>query len=192
MSNKNTLIETPRLIIREMVPEDDVAMFEMDQDPEVHRFLGNQPQNDIQQSRDLIAYVMQQYKDHGIGRWAVDLKETGECIGWTGFKHMTEKVHGHVDHLDFGYRHARKFWRQGYAYEAAKASLDYGIQTLGFRDIYAMTDVNNERSRHLLEKLGFRLVEIFAYDAEPKWRAFYGEPTTWYALDSRSLTAEDS
>lgn len=177
-------IETPRLLIRELRPSDEYGMFAMDSDPEVHRYLGNQPVSTIEQSRETIAFVRQQYVSDGIGRWAVELKETGEFIGWTGFKLMHEMVNGHVNHYDFGYRHLQRFWGQGYAYEAAQAALDYGIKVLGFKDIYGMTDVENKGSRRLLEKLGFRLVEIFAYDAPPTWRAHFGEPTTWYKLDA--------
>jgi ribosomal-protein-alanine N-acetyltransferase len=174
------IIETPRLIIRELTMADEAGMFEMDNDPEVHKYLGNRPYTDIQQSRDNIAFVMQQYNDNGIGRWAVELKDTGEFIGWTGFKLMTEPVNGHVGHYDFGYRHMQKHWGKGYAREAAKASLDYGIEKLGFSNIYAMTDPENKGSRHILEKLGFTFVEIFDYDGPPFWRA--GNPITWYKL----------
>ena len=180
----NVHIETRRLIIREMQPTDDTGMFAMDTDPDVHRYLGGKPYTDIQQSRDTITYVQQQYADLGIGRWSVELKATGEFIGWTGFKRMVERVNGHINHLDFGYRHARKFWRQGYGYEAARAALDYGIETLGFRDIFAMTDVENAASRRLLEKLGFQFVEIFPYDGQGLWLT--GKATTWYRLDIMS------
>lgn len=176
-------IETPRLIIRELRMDDLDAMFEMDNDPEVHRYLGNNHYISIEQSRENIAYIQQQYKENGIGRWAVTLKDTGEFIGWTGYKLMRERVNGHINHYDFGYRHMRKHWRQGYAYEAAKAALDYGIDVLGFRDIYAMTDVDNTGSRHILEKLGFSFVEIFNYDGTPFW--LIGQPVTWYKLGNR-------
>lgn len=176
-------IETPRLIIREITAEDEQGMFEMDSDPEVHIYLGNRPYTDIAQSRENIEIIQQQYKDNGIGRWAVTLKGTGEFIGWTGFKLITEEVNGHINHYDFGYRHMRKHWRKGYAYEAAKASLDYGLSTLGFKDIYAMTDVENAGSRRILEKLGFRLEEIFPYDGSFVW--IHGQPITWYKLDER-------
>lgn len=176
----NIRIETPRLIIREMLPTDDAAMFTMDNDPKVHRYLGGNPYTDIQQSRDNIAFIRRQYAEHGIGRWAVTLKDSGEFIGWTGFKRMVEPVNGHVGHLDFGYRHTRKFWGQGFGYEAAKAALDYGVGALGFADIYAMTDVDNAGSRRILEKLGFRFVEIFPYDGAGLWPQ--GRPTTWYRL----------
>lgn len=183
------ILETPRLVIRELMPSDCESMFAMDSDPEVHRYLGNRPYTSMQQSRDNIAAIRQQYAGHGIGRWAVELKETGELTGWTGFKRMTDKVNGHVGHLDFGYRHAKKFWGKGYAHEAAKAALEYGLQHLGFKDVYGMTDVNNAPSRRLLEKLGFRLVEIFAYDAPLTWRSYQGEPVTWYKLDLNGTAA---
>lgn len=173
------LIETPRLIIRELQESDAEAMFEMDRDAEVHRYLGGKPYTDIAQSRDNIAFIRAQYAQNGIGRWAVELKTTGEFIGWTGFKLMRDQpVNGHVDHYDFGYRHARRFWKKGYAFEAAQAALAYGLRELRIPDVYAMTDVENAGSRRILEKLGFRLVEIFRYDGPSLW--VKDLPVTWY------------
>lgn len=177
----NILIETDRLIIRPLAMTDDEAMFEMDHDPLVHTYLGNKPIETIEQEREVIAYVMQQYKDRGIGRWALVEKASGKFIGWVGFKLMKESVNKHVEFIDFGYRLNSKYWNRGYASESGRACLDYGIRTLGYTDVYAMTDIDNGASRRVLEKLGFRLVEIFAYDAEPNWRAA-DAPTTWYKL----------
>lgn len=176
-------IETPRLIIRELSMDDAEAMFEMDSDPEVHKYLGNKPIQTIEEIKNVIAYVQQQYTDNGIGRWAVTLKDTGEFIGWTGYKLMTEEVNNHIGHYDFGYRHMRKHWRKGYAIEAARAALNYGIDVLGFKDIYAMTDIENAGSRHILESLGFKYIETFNYNGTPFWRA--GLPVTWYKLLER-------
>ena len=177
----NIYLETERLIIREIRPEDEADMFAMDSDAEVHRYLGNKPYTEISQTRDNIAFIRKQYEDHGVGRWAVLHKETDEFVGWTGFKRMTEMVNGHINHLDFGYRHARKFWGQGYGHEAAIAALTYGVETLGFKDIYAMTEVSNAGSRRILEKLGFRLIKIFPYDGPNFWVADL--PVTWYQLE---------
>ena len=130
-----------------------------------------------------VTYVRQQYADSGIGRWAVIEKSSGECIGWTGFKIIRERVHGFEDFYDFGYRHLRRFWGKGMASEAARAALDYGLNTLAIKDdIYAMTDVDNGASRHILESLGFRLQEIFPFDGKQQWRTI-NEPTTWYKLE---------
>ncbi len=161
------------------MPTDEKGMFLMDTNAAVHKYLGNHPLKTLEEVRKVIQFVRQQYTDLGIGRWAVLEKETNEFVGWTGFKYMQDMVNKHVDHYDFGYRLRQEFWGKGYATESALAALKYGITTLRLKDIYAMTDIDNLASRHVLEKIGFTLVEIFKYDAEPTWRE-PDAPTTWY------------
>ena len=175
----NTILETPRLYIRELMMIDAPAMFDMDSDAAVHLFVGKKPQATIAETIAVIEYVRQQYIDNGIGRWAVIEKTTNQFIGWTGFKLMKETVNGHINFYDFGYRFTRSKWRQGFAMESAKAALDYGVQTLGFQDVFAMTDIDNIASRSLLEKLGFAFIETFPFDGTPGWRD-EGELATWY------------
>ncbi len=184
LPNMQISIETERLLIRPLALSDDKGMFELDSDPEVHRFLGRKPVQTIDECRKVIEFVRQQYIDFGIGRWAVTEKENGDFVGWTGFKMMKDMVNGHTGHYDFGYRLVRRFWGKGYATESGKAALEYGVRSLKFADIYGMTDVDNVASRRVLEKLGFRYVETFAYDAEPNWRDA-GAPTTWYRWEDR-------
>lgn len=64
-------IETERLILRDILPTDEEAFFEMDSNPEVHKYLGNKPTTNILQTREMIENINQQYIDNGIGRWAV-------------------------------------------------------------------------------------------------------------------------
>ena len=173
------LIETARVLIREISSTDVVGMFELDSDKEVHKFLGNKPFNSIEQSENQIRFIQQQYAEFGIGRWAVLDKATNEFIGWTGFKWMKDTINHHSNYHDFGYRLKRKFWGKGLATESSKAALDYGIETLGFKEIYAMTDVNNTASRNVLEKIGMLYIETFPYDGDPFWTDA-GAPTTWY------------
>ncbi len=177
----NLQIETARLIIRPLGLEDVRVMFEMDSDPLVHLFLGNKPVTNIDESRVVIQSVQQQYIDNGIGRWAIIEKQSNEFVGWTGFKLIREKVNGHINFIDFGYRLKKQFWNLGYATEAGKAALAYGLEHYQFSPVYGMTDIHNKASRHVLEKLGFELVEIFDYDGTPNWRE-EGAKTTWYKL----------
>ncbi len=179
--NFNLKIETPRLIIRALLPEDKLGMFELDSNPQVHRFLGNNPVQTVEQINEVIAFVRQQYIDNGIGRWAIIEKQTNEFVGWTGFKLMKEKVNGYFNFIDFGYRLKEKFWGLGYATEAGKAALLYGLEHFHFAPVYGMTDINNHASRNVLEKLGFKLIEVFDYDGMPNWRD-PGAKTTWYKL----------
>jgi len=148
-------IETERLIIREILPEDVDGMFEMDADPEVHQYLGNQPIKTKEESAKMIAFIRQQYVDYGIGRWAMIEKETGNFMGWAGFKLNTATINGHTNFVDVGYRMIPKYWGKGYATEAAKACMDYGIHQLKLNPIYAYIDIENTGSRNVLIKTGF-------------------------------------
>ena len=178
-------IETDRLYIRELLPEDAAGMFAMDSDPEVHRYVGQRPVQTLQESSDVIAFVRHQYTDNGIGRWAVIEKDTNDFLGWTGFKLIKETNNGHTGHYDFGYRLARKAWGRGIATESGRAALQYGVEQLGLQPVYAMTDVANAASRHVLEKLGFRFVEIFEFDEPTPWRTNDNMMATWYELPKK-------
>jgi ribosomal-protein-alanine N-acetyltransferase len=166
-------LETDRLILRELLPDDDAGMFEMDSDRDVHRYLGNQPFTKIEESREIIEFIRKQYTDNGIGRWAMIEKSGGEFIGWAGFKLMKELTNNHVNYYDLGYRLIKRFWGKGYATEAAKACLNYGFNVLKADQIYGMADSNNKASRRVLEKTGLKYIETFD---------FRGDQHDWFAI----------
>jgi ribosomal-protein-alanine N-acetyltransferase len=175
----NCLIETERLIIRELVLKDDQGMFELDSDKDVHQYLGNKPIKTIEQSREIINMIRQQYLDNGIGRWAVVEKSTNNFLGWTGFKLIKELTNHHINYYDLGYRLIKKYWGKGIATEAAKACLDYGFTALNQTNIYGMTDVNNKASRNVLEKTGLKYKETFSLN---------GVPHVWFELSKEEWT----
>ena len=116
------LIETERLILRDITNKDLQGMFELDSNPEVHKYLGNKPVNTIQESQKMIDSIRQQYKERGIGRWAVVHKKTKEFMGWSGLRFYNEKegFNGIINFYDVGYRLIPKFWGKGYATESGK------------------------------------------------------------------------
>jgi RimJ/RimL family protein N-acetyltransferase len=158
------IVETERLWLREIYPEDDAGLFELDSNPEVHRYLGNNPVSNIEQIRQVIQYIRQQYLDNGIGRWAIIEKNTNHFVGWTGLKLVRDKVNNHQNYYDLGYRLIQKYWGLGYATESARASLDYGFHQLNIPVIYAAADSGNLASKNVLRKMGFRHVEFFEQD----------------------------
>lgn len=162
-------VETDRLILRELLPQDELGMFELDSDPEVHRFLGNQPIKDIERIREVITFVRQQYVDNGIGRWAMVEKHTNQFIGWTGLKLVKEEFNHHINYYDLGYRLVRKFWGRGYATEGAIASIHYGFETMKLKEIFATTDAQNIASAKVLEKAGFLNIETFNDEGKPHY-----------------------
>lgn len=165
-----TSIETERLLLRELLPTDDVGMFELDSNPQVHIYLGNKPVTSIEQVREAIANIRQQYLENGIGRWAVILKETNEFIGWSGLK-LEKNVNGYQTFYDLGYRFIQKHWGKGYAYETAKAFVDFGFNDMKLEKINAYADFDNLASRRVLEKVGMHFVN--AFDDEGTQEAWY-------------------
>jgi len=124
-NNMTIFAETDRLILREILDSDEDAFFEMDADPEVHKYLGNHPVKTKDEIKAAIKFIRQQYIDNGIGRWALIEKSTGEFVGWGGIKLIKETMNNHVNFYDVGYRLLKKHLKKGYATESAKASIKY-------------------------------------------------------------------
>lgn len=156
--------ETERFILREILPEDADGMFELDSDPDVHRYLGNNPIVSKKQSIDTIHFIRQQYIDNGVGRWAIIDKKTNEFVGWTGLKFVTDLTNNHQNYYDLGYRLRKKYWGQGIAAETAIASLDYAFETLKLDEVFAAASCENEASNRILRKVGLNFIGTFYYD----------------------------
>ena len=150
----NIQFESERLLYRPIAISDAEALFELDSNPKVHEYLGNNPVTSIDEVYGYIGSIQQQYIDNGIGRFALVLKETNEVIGWAGIKFITEPENNHVNFYDLGYRLQEKHWRKGYALEAAKAWLDYGFNQMNIPTMYASANVNNIGSNTILQRIG--------------------------------------
>lgn len=175
---------TERLLMRDIMDSDVQAMFAMDSDPDVHVFLGNKPISTMEEATKIINNIQQQYRDNGIGRWAVVEKESGAFIGWSGFRLITDVVNDKTNYYDLGYRFLKRYWGQGYASEAAIASLNHGFQNLGFDEIVGIADVNHSASNIILAKSGLIKRNEFFY--EEVLHNFYTlTKTEWQKLQNR-------
>ncbi len=167
------LIETTRLVIREINQSDREDMFEMDSNPSVHRYIFNKPVVDILEIDDAIEYIQKQYIQYGIGRWAIADKVSNEMLGWCGIKYITEPLNGYLNIYDLGYRFKQKHWGKGYATEACNAIIEYAKSNLETNKLTATVDPRNNGSIRVLEKLGFKFKETFDYDGTPSiWCEF--------------------
>jgi RimJ/RimL family protein N-acetyltransferase len=162
--------ETPRLILREMTLADAEGMLALNSDPDVMKYIGTPVLTTIEENIKDIKHVRAQYEELGVGRLSVILKETGEFLGWSGLKRVTETLNAHVNYLDLGYRFIQKHWGKGYASEAAHASLEYGFNTFDDPKIYAIIMPANSGSRNVLEKSGLHYVNNFiGYNEDLAW-----------------------
>jgi RimJ/RimL family protein N-acetyltransferase len=163
-------IETERLILRELQAKDLQAWFDMDSNPEVHKYLGNLPVKNMEQIENAFQSILQQYAENGIGRWATIEKSSGKFIGWSGLKFITEKENNHINFYDVGYRLHPKYWGKGYATESCKASLKYGFMALHANEIIGIANEENIASRRALEKCGLKFLEKFMWkDIQCDW-----------------------
>lgn len=165
----NYMIETERFLIRPLLAEDAAGIFELDSNPKVHAYLGNNPIKTFTEAENVIRFIQKQYEDLGIGRWAIIEKSTGNFAGWTGFKYITEPINHHINYHDLGYRLIEKYWGKGVATETAKACLKHAFETLNLNEVYGICDVENAGSKNVLQKCGFQLLETFNYDNIPHY-----------------------
>ncbi|MCG9792955.1 GNAT family N-acetyltransferase [Flavobacterium algicola] len=169
------IIETERLVLRELNNLDAEGMFVLDSNPRVHEYLGKNPVFSIEKSREYIENIKKQYLENGIGRYAVVLKENNQFIGWCGIKFITLPENNHNNFYEIGYRLIEDYWQQGYGYESAKAWLDYGFNTMNIRTLYASANIENKGSRRILEKIGMVPINEFVWN---------GIPCMWYEIEN--------
>jgi RimJ/RimL family protein N-acetyltransferase len=89
------------------------------------------------------------------GLYAVELKNTGEMIGFLGLMIPPFEVH-FTPAIEIGWRLSSTHWNQGYATEGAKAVLHYAITFLNLPEVVSFTAVNNLASRRVMEKIGLQ------------------------------------
>lgn len=91
--------------------------------------------------------------EHGWGLWALELRDTGDFIGFTGL--ATPRFEAHfTPAVEVGWRLTRTSWGHGYATEAARAAVAYGFNELGLDEIVSFTTVHHRASRAVMERLG--------------------------------------
>ena len=163
--------ETDRFLLREIIESDYKDLFELDSDPEVHKYLGNNPQKDIKEAKKVIKHIRRQYEEFGIGRWAIIDKATNDFIGWTGLKY--ERDIRPNPYYDLGYRIKKKHWGKGIAQETALESLNYGFTKLKLPEICAAAHIDNSPSNAVLQKVGMQLIEQFQFE---------GNTVNWYTI----------
>jgi ribosomal-protein-alanine N-acetyltransferase len=166
-------IETEKFILREILETDVEGMYALDSDPEVHKYLGNNPIASMDAALATIQHVRKQYEANGIGRWAIIDKASNEFVGWAGLKYE-QNLRTNINYYDIGYRLLRKYWGKGIASEAAKVSLEYGFNQLNINEIFAAAQVDNAASNKILTNIGLKFVETFE---------FRGAVNNWYKLN---------
>ncbi|WP_413191029.1 GNAT family N-acetyltransferase [Psychrobacter sp. AT9] len=148
-------IETERLYLRQWQASDFATFADMNADPEVMQYF---PKLLTPRVSDIIANKCQQLiADNGWGLWAVSLKgdeeNSGGFIGFVGLND-THADMSFAPAVEIAWRLHSDYWGQGYATEAARASLNFAFTELGLDEVVSFTAVINKRSQLIMQRIG--------------------------------------
>ncbi|HEV2378024.1 MAG TPA: GNAT family N-acetyltransferase [Streptosporangiaceae bacterium] len=155
---------TDRLLMRRWLESDREPFAALNSDPETMRFF---PETLDRAASDAFVDRMEAgFDQRGYGLWALEVRDTGEFIGFTGLNPMPDNVPG-AGGLEVGWRLAKQAWHNGYATEAAKASLTVAFEGLGLAEVWSMTAVLNEPSQAVMRRIGMTEVARFEHPRVP-------------------------
>ena len=144
-------IETDRLVLRRWREEDREPFAALNADPEVMRYFVRPLTRE--ESDRLVDRIEARFEADGIGQWAVERREDGRFLGFTGLAPASFEA-SFTPTIEVGWRFARSAWGHGYATEAGRAALHYGFQVRGLEAILSWTSVLNLPSIAVMERLG--------------------------------------
>lgn len=159
-------LRTERLLLRPWRASDRVPFAAMNADPKVmEHFPVVSTRGESDAAVDRIVARMEQ---HGFGLWAVEVPGIAEFVGFIGLNPADAVLGRPV--LEIGWRLAAKHWGRGYATEGARASLAHAFDGLDQDEVISFTTTANERSRHVMEKIGMtrRPEDDFDHPAVPR------------------------
>ena len=152
----NIIFETPRLLLREITPEDYDALAAILRDEQtMYAYEGAFTEAE---TREWLANMLSRYQEFGFGLWAVILKETGAMIGQLG---ITWQQADDTRVPELGYLFNRACWHQGYAIEAARACKQYAFETMGFPELYSIIRNTNIPSMNVAIRNGMTIRKQF-------------------------------
>lgn len=146
------VLQTARLILREVRHADAADVLVFRGDPYVQRF-NSEPLKTLQEAAVFIEEALQQHATQAGFGWAITLRGQDRVLGGVSL-HAWSQYHRRAE---VGYDLARAFWGQGIGREAVRAVLAFGFTELNLNRIEAATIADNHESVNLLKKLGFRL-----------------------------------
>ncbi|AXN39754.1 GNAT family N-acetyltransferase [Peribacillus butanolivorans] len=146
------ILETERLILREITKEDAEGIFACFSNENVTRYYGQETLESIEEAVKFVDFFSNNYNEKRGIRWGIEKKETKGIIGTIGFNAWLPKH----KRAEIGYEIHPEQWGKGYASEAVSRVLTYGFDVMNLTRIGAVVFLNNEASNKLLTNIGFQ------------------------------------
>lgn len=144
-------LKTERLILRPWKPEDLEPFAQLNADPRVMEYFPALLTR--KESDERVHSWQKKFETMGWGPWAVSVPGVADFIGFIGLSDVHFTAH-FTPAVEVGWRLAYDYWGKGYASEGALASLHYGFETLGLKEIVSFTPMQNQRSSRVMERIG--------------------------------------
>jgi RimJ/RimL family protein N-acetyltransferase len=149
------VLETERLVLRQLTLEDAPFMLQLVNEPSWLRFIGDRGVRTLEDARRYLQEgPLASYARHGFGLYLTELKPSGAPAGICGLIKRDS-----LEDVDLGFAFLPRYWGRGYATEAAAAVVGLAFSALGLERLVAITTLDNASSIKLLEKLGMRREE---------------------------------
>lgn len=146
------VMETKRLLLRQLTAEDAAFILELLNEPSWLRFIGDKGVRTLEDAQNyILTGPMDMYSRLGFGLYLVERKDGKIPVGICGLIKRDS-----LEDVDIGFAFLSSFLSQGYGYEAASATMEFGLQQLKLKRIVAITSKDNHGSSRLLEKIGMK------------------------------------
>ncbi|HCB01718.1 MAG TPA: hypothetical protein DEP19_04985 [Anaerolineae bacterium] len=142
------IIKTERLILRPLTLDDKESLFQITQEENIFRYFPTKEAWGMEKVERYINHQISHWETYKYGHWAVTIRETGQLMGWDGLEFLPD-----TNETEVGYLFSKEFWGKGYATEATKEAVKFGIEN-GLKEIIGLTDPENIASQRVLEKSG--------------------------------------
>lgn len=146
-----SVLETPRLALRELRADDAEFILTLLNEPSFLQYIGDRNVRNVDDARRYIASgPVESYARNGFGLYLVERKEDGSPLGMCGLLRRDT-----LPEVDIGFAFLPAHWGRGYAFEAASAAIEHARSVVGLRRLVAIVSPDNEASMKLLARLGF-------------------------------------
>jgi ribosomal-protein-alanine N-acetyltransferase len=150
--------ETERLRLRPFCNEDAVALHRIVSAEGMLKYFPGPPIPSLEKSERLVRHQIEQWTTVGYAWWAVELKATGQLVGWNGLQFLPD-----TNETEIGFLTDKALWGQGLTTEGGRIGLQYGFRELGMSEIIAVAHPDNGASRRVIEKLGMQFDRVTEY-----------------------------